>query len=140
MYSPAYGYGNPAGQPYNGAPQGQNPQMQPGPGSNQPHQSMMYNQQQYPMGPGGGAFSGAPNPGAMMPGSAGPAGMMQNTALPQMPANSQSMSTFPICLYLRVTPREVFTCLVGTSPLLVLLQDLLLVRCPSSTSDDLTVM
>ncbi|KAJ4385499.1 hypothetical protein N0V93_009927 [Gnomoniopsis smithogilvyi] len=88
MYSPAYGYGNAAGQPHNGAPQGQNPQMQPGPGPNQPQQQMMYNQQ-YPMGPGGGAFPGGPNPGAMMPGGTGPAGMMQNTAMPQMPANGQ---------------------------------------------------
>lgn len=93
MYSPAYGYGNPAGQPHNGAPQAQNPQMQPGSGPNQPQQQMMYNQQ-YPMGPGvGGAFPGGPSPNAMMPGGAGPAGMMQNTAMPQMPANGQSMFT-----------------------------------------------
>lgn len=92
------------------------------------------------MGPGGGAFSGAPNPGAMMPGTAGPAGMMQNTALPQMSANSQSMSIFSVCLYLRVTIRRAFTRLAGTSPLLVLLQGLLLVRYPSSTSNDLPVM
>lgn len=92
MYSAPYGYGNAAGQPYNGGPQGQNPQMQPGPGPNQPQQQMMYNQQ-YPMGPGG-AFPGAPNPGAMMPGGAGPAGMMQNTAMPQMGANGQSEFIF----------------------------------------------
>lgn len=95
MYSAPYGYGNAAGQPFNGAPQGQNPQMQPGPGPNQPQQQMMYNQQ-YPMGPGG-AFPGAPNPGAMMPGGAGPAGMMQNTAMPQMP-NGQSELVFTSCL------------------------------------------
>lgn len=90
MYSAPYGYGNPAGQPYNGAPPGQNPQMQPGPGPSQQQQQMMYNQQ-YPMG-AGGAFPGAPNPSAMMPGGAGagPAGMMQNTAMPHMAANGQS--------------------------------------------------
>lgn len=133
MYSPAYGYGNPAGQPYNGAPQGQNPQMQPGPGSSQPHQSMMYNQQQYPMGPGGGAFTGASNPSAMIPGTAGPAGMMQSTALPQMPANSQSMSPFPICLYLHVTPHGALACLAGALPRFVLLQSLPHVRYRPST-------
>lgn len=130
MYSPAYGYGNAAGQPYNGAPQGQNTQMQPGPGSNQPQQPMMYNQQQYPMGPGGGAFSGAPNPGAMMPGTAGPAGMMQNTALPQMPANSQSMSTILISFSLRVTLYGPLAGPAVASSLLVLPPDILLVRCP----------
>lgn len=66
--------------------------MQPGPGQNQPQQQMMYNQQ-FSMGqsvPGG--YAGAQNPGAMMPGGGGggPAGMMQNTAMPQMPANGQS--------------------------------------------------
>lgn len=58
------------------------------------------------MGPGGGgggggsnnAYSGAPNSSAMMPGTAGPAGMMQNTALPQVPNNGQSKSTFPLSL------------------------------------------
>lgn len=88
MYSAPYGYGNPAGQPFNGAPPGQNPQMQPGPGPNQ--QQMMYSQQ-FPMG-AGSTFPGASNHSAMMPGgaAAGPAGMMQNTAIPQMAANGQS--------------------------------------------------
>lgn len=92
MYSAPYGYGNAAGQAFTGAPPGQSPQMQPGPGQNQPQQQMMYNQQ-FSMGqsvPGG--YAGAQNPGAMMPGAGGggPAGMMQNTAMPQMPANGQS--------------------------------------------------
>lgn len=91
MYSAPYGYGNAAGQPFSGPATGPTPQMQPGPGPNQPQQQMMYNQQ-YPMGPGG-AFSGAANPGAMMSGPAGPAGMMQNTAMPQMAANGQSEHT-----------------------------------------------
>lgn len=69
--------------------------MQPGPGQNQPQQQMMYNQQ-FSMGPSvPGGYAGAQNPGAMMPGGGGaggggPAGMMQNTAMPQMPANGQS--------------------------------------------------
>ncbi|KAJ0114513.1 hypothetical protein J7T55_004756 [Diaporthe amygdali] len=90
MYSAPYGYGNAAGQAFNGAPPGQSPQMQPGPGQNQPQQQMMYNQQ-FSMGPSvSGGYAGAHNPGAMMPGGgAGPAGMMQNTAMPQMPANGQ---------------------------------------------------
>ena len=71
--------------------------MQPGPGPNQPHQQqMMYNhQQQFPMGTSG-AFPGAPNPAAMMPGAAGHAGMMQNTAMPQMAANGQSEFIRPL--------------------------------------------
>lgn len=101
MYSAPYGYGNAAGQPFNGAPPGQNPQMQPQPGPNQPQQQMMYNQQ-FPMGPGG-AFPGATNPGAMMPGGAGPAGMMQNTAMPQMSANGQSKSACSLLLSAHVT-------------------------------------
>ncbi|KAL1858915.1 hypothetical protein Daus18300_009784 [Diaporthe australafricana] len=90
MYSAPYGYGNAAGQAFNGAPPGQSPQMQPGPGQNQPQQQMMYNQQ-FSMGPSvPPGYAGAHNPGAMMPGGgAGPAGMMQNTAMPQMPANGQ---------------------------------------------------
>ncbi|KUI63756.1 hypothetical protein VM1G_10548 [Cytospora mali] len=91
MYNPPYGFGNAAGQPFNGPTPGQHPhQMQPGPVPNQPHQQqMMYNQQhQFPMG-ASAAFPGAPNPAAMMPGSAGHAGMMQNTAMPQMAANGQ---------------------------------------------------
>ncbi|KAK7721027.1 hypothetical protein SLS64_001321 [Diaporthe eres] len=91
MYSAPYGYGNAAGQAFTGAPPGQSPQMQPGPGQNQPQQQMMYNQQ-FSMGPSvPGGYAGAQNPGAMMPGGGGgPAGMMQNTAMPQMPANGQS--------------------------------------------------
>lgn len=50
----------------------------------------MYGNQQYPMG-AGGAFSAAPNQGGMMPG-AGPAGMMPNTAMPQMSSNGHSKS------------------------------------------------
>ncbi|ROW04531.1 hypothetical protein VMCG_04999 [Cytospora schulzeri] len=91
MYTSPYGFGNAAGQPFNGPTPGQSPhQMQPGPGPNQPHQQqMMYNQQhQFPMG-ASGAFPGGPNPAAMMPGGAGHAGMMQNTAMPQMAANGQ---------------------------------------------------
>ncbi|KAK3353599.1 hypothetical protein B0T25DRAFT_217468 [Lasiosphaeria hispida] len=94
MYSTPYGYNqNPAGGPaFNGAPpqQNQNPHLQPGPPPNQPQQQqMMYNaQQQYSMAAQGGHFPGGPNP-AMM-GGAGPAGMMQNTAMPHMAANGQS--------------------------------------------------
>ncbi|KAK3319308.1 hypothetical protein B0H66DRAFT_533811 [Apodospora peruviana] len=88
MYSTPYGYPNPAGGPaFNGAPPPQNPHLQPGPSQGQPQQ-MMYNTQQFPMGAqGGGHFPGGPNP-AMM-GGAGPAGMMQNAALPHMAANGQ---------------------------------------------------
>ncbi|ROW00918.1 hypothetical protein VSDG_02662 [Cytospora chrysosperma] len=69
---------------------------------------MMYNQQhQFPMG-ASGAFPGPPNPAAMLPGGAGHAGMMQNTAMPHMAANgpqgqfnpnymmSNSMGGFPM--------------------------------------------
>jgi len=90
MYSNPYGgYPNgPGGQAFNGAPPPQNPHLQPGPSQNQPPQ-MMYNTQQFPMGAqGGGHFPGASNP-AMM-GGAGPAGMMQNPAMPHMATNGQS--------------------------------------------------
>ncbi|KAK0627502.1 hypothetical protein B0T14DRAFT_563305 [Immersiella caudata] len=87
MYSAPYGYPNPAGGPaFNGAPPQQNPHLQPGPSPGQPQQ-MMYNPQQFPMGAQGGHFPAGPNP-AMM-GGAGPAGMMQNTAMPHMGANGQ---------------------------------------------------
>ncbi|KAK5660480.1 hypothetical protein OQA88_13028 [Cercophora sp. LCS_1] len=87
MYQPPYGYPNPAGGPaFNGAPPQQNPHLQPGPSPGQPQQ-MMYNPQQFPMGTQGGPFPGGPNP-AMM-GGAGPAGMMQNTAMPHMAPNGQ---------------------------------------------------
>lgn len=60
---------------------------------------MMYNQQ-FPMG-AGGAFPGAPNPNAMMASGAGagPAGMMQNTAMPQLTANGQSKSVSLLTLH-----------------------------------------
>jgi hypothetical protein len=87
MYSAPYGYPNPAGGPaFNGAPPQQNPHLQPGPSQSQPQQ-MMFNPQQFPMGAQGGHFQAGPNP-AMM-GGAGPAGMMQNTAMPHMAANGQ---------------------------------------------------
>ena len=87
MYSAPYGFPNAAAGPtFNGAPPGQNPHMQPGPGPNQPQQ-MMYNPQQFPMG-AQGPFPGGPNQAAMMPG-AGPAGMMQNPGMPMGP-NGQS--------------------------------------------------
>lgn len=78
--------------------------MQPGPGQNQPQQQMMYNQQ-FSMGPSvPGGYAGGQNPGAMMPGGGGggPAGMMQNTAMPQMPANGQSEFIRSL-VYTRVT-------------------------------------
>ena len=85
MYSAAYGFQNAAGPAFNGAPPGQNPQMQPGLAPNQPQQQMMYNPQQFPMG-AQGPFPGNPN---MMPGAAS-ASMMQNAAMPHMAANGQS--------------------------------------------------
>jgi hypothetical protein len=108
MYSAPYGGGFPnaaaagaAGSPFNGgAPPTQNPhlQQQPGQSPNQPQ--MMYNPQQFPMAAQGGPFPGASNPAAaaaMMAG-AGPAGMMQNTAMPHMAANGQSESC-PVLFY-----------------------------------------
>lgn len=109
MYSAPYGGGFPnavaggaAGSTFNGgAPPSQNPhlqqQQQPGQSPSQPQ--MMYNPQQFPMAAGtqAGSFpGGGPNPtaaaaAAMMAG-AGPAGMMQNTAMPHMAANGQSKS------------------------------------------------
>lgn len=79
--------------------------MQPGPGQNQPQQQMMYNQQ-FSMGPSvPGGYAGGQNPGAMMPGGGGggPAGMMQNTAMPQMPANGQSEFIRSLVYTTRVT-------------------------------------
>ena len=88
MYSAPYGYPNPAGGPvFNGAPPQQNHHMQPGPSPNQPQQ-MMFNPQQFPIGAQGAHFPTGPNP-AMM-GGVGPAGMMQNAAMPHMAANGQS--------------------------------------------------
>ncbi|GAB1316660.1 CYC8-general repressor of transcription [Madurella fahalii] len=86
MYSAPYGYPNAAGGPvFNGAPP-QGVHLQPGPSPNQPQQ-MMYNTQQFPMATQAGPFPGGPNP-AMM-GGVGPAGMMQNAAMPHMAANGQ---------------------------------------------------
>ncbi|KAK3687349.1 hypothetical protein B0T22DRAFT_126364 [Podospora appendiculata] len=93
MYPNHYGYPNAAGGPaFNGAPPPQNPHLQPGPSQNQPQQ-MMYNtqqqhqqlqqQQQFPMSAQAAHFPAGPNPAIM--GAAGPAGMMQNTAMPAMP-------------------------------------------------------
>src|SRR3954468_14936375 len=91
MYSAPYGYPNVAagGPPFNGgAPPPQNiPHLQPGPSPNQPQQ-MMYNTQQFPMAAQGAHFPAGSNP-AMM-GGAGPAGMMQNTAMHHMAANGPS--------------------------------------------------
>ena len=74
--------------------------MQPGQAANPNHapqqhhqhhqqQQMMYNPQQFPMGPAQGAvFPGAPS---MMPGVGPAAGMMQNPNMPHMAgANGQS--------------------------------------------------
>lgn len=75
MYNAGYGFGNAAPNFNAGTPQ------QPG-----AQQQLMYNQQQQfgAMAPQG--FPGA-NPQMM---AAGPAGMMQNTGMPHMAANSQS--------------------------------------------------
>lgn len=95
--------------------------MQPGPGQNQPQQQMMYNQQ-FPMGPSvPGGYAGAQNPGAMMPGGGGgPAGMMQNTAMPQMPANGQSEFIRFLVYPARVTrsdrPKLLLPCLPSPIP------------------------
>ncbi|KAF7558387.1 hypothetical protein G7046_g5776 [Stylonectria norvegica] len=91
MYSAGYGFGNNAAPSYNNAHQ---PGVQPGiqPTSqqvmyNQQQQQQHQQQQQFPgMAP---AFVPGANP-QMMPG--GPAGMMQNTAMPHMAANGQSES------------------------------------------------
>ncbi|KAK3324670.1 hypothetical protein B0T19DRAFT_235939 [Cercophora scortea] len=104
MYPNHYGYPNAAGGPaFNGAPPPQNPHLQPGPSQNQPQQ-MMYNTQQqpqqhqqqqpqqFPMGAQAAHFPAGPNP-AMM-GAAGPAGMMQNTAMAAMPT-MPTMPTMP---------------------------------------------
>ncbi|KAK4235277.1 hypothetical protein C8A03DRAFT_17954 [Achaetomium macrosporum] len=86
MYSVPYGYSNAAAGPiFNGAPP-QGAHLQPAPSPNQ-QQQMMYNTQQFPMAGQPGAFPAGPNP-AMM-GGAGPAGMMQNAAMPHMAANGQ---------------------------------------------------
>jgi hypothetical protein len=133
MYSAPYGYGNAAGQAFNGAPPGQSPQMQPGPGQNQPQQQMMYNQQ-FSMGPSvSGGYAGAQNPGAMMPGGGGggggPAGMMQNTAMPQMPANGQS----EFIRFLSIASRpSVSHALTGQLPI-YLACDPLYLLCPTSS-------
>jgi hypothetical protein len=104
MYQGGYGFPNAGGggPAFNGAPPPQNHHMQPGPGQGQPQQQMMYNTQQFPMGAQGGHFQGGPNP-AMM-GAAGPAGMMQNAAMPQhmaaaAAANGQSKLP-PVSTYL----------------------------------------
>ena len=81
-------YSAPYGGHFNGATP-PNPHLQPAPGPNQPQQ-MMYNPQQFPMG-AQGPFPGGPN---VMP-AAGPAGMMQNTAMPHMAANGQSKLSLP---------------------------------------------
>jgi hypothetical protein len=119
MYSAPYGYPNPAGGPaFNGAPPQQNPHLQPGPSQSQPQQ-MMFNPQQFPMGAQGGHFQAGPNP-AMM-GGAGPAGMMQNTAMPHMAANGQSKLPIFICLSPSNTfpsPRPVTSVLAPAMPVL----------------------
>ncbi|KAH7035612.1 uncharacterized protein B0I36DRAFT_318726 [Microdochium trichocladiopsis] len=60
---------------------------------NHAHQPMMYNPQQFPMGPGqpgaGAAYSAGPN---VMPGGAGPGAMMQNPGAHMAGPNGQSMS------------------------------------------------
>ncbi|KAI0147605.1 hypothetical protein GGR57DRAFT_247964 [Xylariaceae sp. FL1272] len=91
MYGGNYGYPNNAAAgspPYNGGappPGSQNSVMQPGSAPNQ----MMYNHQQYPMGPQ--SFPGNPN---MMPGGGGgPTGMMQN-GMPHMAAANGQMPNY----------------------------------------------
>ncbi len=105
MYSAQYGFPNAAGPAYNGAPQ-QNSHLQRGPGPNQPQQ-MMFNPQQFPMG-AQGPFPGAPN---MMPGP-GPAGMMQNAAMPHVAANGQSKfaRSLPLPILLRPVPVRLRPC------------------------------
>jgi hypothetical protein len=85
MYSAPYGYPNAAaggapGSNFNGAPPQQNPHLQAGPSPNQQQPGMMYNPQQFPMGPQGPFPGGAPNPAAAMMGGTGPPGMMQMAA------------------------------------------------------------
>ena len=76
---------------------GQIPQGQPGP------QQMMYNPQQFAAMGGQAPFvPGAPNP-AMMSGP-GPAGMMQNPAMPHMGGAGQSKSFASLCKLLTVSP------------------------------------
>lgn len=97
MYQGQYGFpnaaaGGAAGSTFNGAPPSQNPHLQPGQSPNQPQ--MMYNPQQFPMAAQGSFPGGGANPAAVMAG-AGPAGMMQNTAMPpHMAANGQSKLPF----------------------------------------------
>ncbi|KAL1837105.1 hypothetical protein VTJ49DRAFT_4285 [Mycothermus thermophilus] len=87
MYSAPYGYPNAAAGPiFNGAPP-QGAHLQPGQPQGQPQQ-MMFNGQQFSMPGQPGAFPAGPNP-AMMAGTAGPAGMMQNPGMPHMAANGQ---------------------------------------------------
>ncbi|KAL2266986.1 hypothetical protein VTJ83DRAFT_4263 [Remersonia thermophila] len=87
MYSAPYGYPNAAAGPiFNGAPP-QGAHLQPGQPQGQPQQ-MMFNGQQFPMPGQPGAFPAGPNP-SMMAGTAGPAGIMQNPAMPHMAANGQ---------------------------------------------------
>jgi hypothetical protein len=102
MYSAPYGYPNAAGGPvFNGAPP-QGLQLQAGQSPNQPQQ-MMYNPQQFPMTTQTGPFPGGPNQ-AMM-GGVGPAGMMQNAAMPHMAANGQSKPPFILFPQYDVSPR-----------------------------------
>ncbi|SPQ25236.1 da50d51f-ff8f-459f-8231-5fd03a86e7c7 [Thermothielavioides terrestris] len=91
MYSAPYGYPNPAAGPiFNGAPP-QGAHLQPGPSPNQPQQ-IMYNAQQFPVPGQPGAFPAGPNPAMMGGGAGGPAGMMQNAAMPHMAANGHQMA------------------------------------------------
>jgi hypothetical protein len=94
MYAPGYGFPNAVPPTFNTAapPQTQNPHMQPGSVPAQPGQQMMYNPQQFAAMAGApqGSFVAGPNAGAVMMPGAGPAGMMQNTAMPHMVANGQS--------------------------------------------------
>lgn len=96
MYSGGYGFGNAAGAGpnfNNATPQHQQQQQQQ---HQQQQQQMMYNQQQQFAGMAPqGAFPPGANP-QMMPG--GPAGMMQNTGMPQMGANGQSELARSLCL------------------------------------------
>lgn len=94
MY-PGYGFNNAGGAPNFNT--GGNPQQQPGMQPGQ--QQMMYNQQQQFAGMAPQAFThGGANPQVM---AGNPAGMMQNTGMPQMGGNGQSKWYRSRCDYAR---------------------------------------
>lgn len=95
MYAGNYGYPNNAAAgspPFNGnapPPVSQNSAMQPGTAPSQ----MMYNSQPFPMG---AQSSGAFPPNSNMMAGVGPAGMMQNTGMPHMPAGNGQSKPNPV--------------------------------------------